>query len=55
MAAPTLEVPAPALFGDTNPSNWEFSLEGDVLTATNNASKESYTGTFEEFNVIMKG
>jgi hypothetical protein len=42
-------------FENRIPSNWQIHPTDDGITAYNNASREHFSGTIEEFNLRLRG
>jgi hypothetical protein len=40
---------------DTIPSNWDIKASEDGLTATNNITGRTFTGSSEEFSAMLRG
>ncbi len=41
------------LLAERNPGNWAITLAGNAVTAFNNITKSSFSGTLEEFNAYL--
>ena len=51
----TLEVRIePKTFRNKVPANWTIIAVGDLIEATNTMSNETFKGTIEEFNALLR-
>ena len=47
---------SPSLQGaDLIPSNWDIQPNGDGITAINNLTRKTFSGTMKEFNNLLNG